>query len=90
MEEEKIVMEMDDGSEIEFTVLEKTTLGGRDYILVTDADEDEEDGECYVMRDVSEPDAEEAIYESVEDEAELNAVFRIFEEMLKGEIDIER
>ena len=89
MEEEKIIMLMDDGSEVEFTILEKTTLGGSDYILVTDAPDDE-DGECYVMRDVSEAGDEEAVYESVEDEAELDAVFKIFGEMLKDEIDIER
>ncbi len=89
MDEEKIVMLMDDGSEVEFTILEKTTLGGSDYILVTDAPEGE-DGECYVMKDVSEAGTEEAIYESVEDDQELDAVFRIFEEMLKDEMDIER
>ena len=63
MEEEKIIMQMDDGSEIEFTILEKTTLGGVDYILVTDAPEDEDT---------------------------LDEVFRVFSEMLKDEIDIER
>lgn len=89
MDEEKIVMLMDDGSEIEFTILEQTRLGGSDYILVTDAPDDE-DGECYVMKDVSEDGAEEATYESVEDEKELDAVFKIFEEMLKDEMEIER
>lgn len=89
MEEEKIIMLMDDGSEVEFAILEKTTLGGIDYILVTDAPDDE-DGECYVMRDVSEAGEEDAVYESVEDETELDAVFKIFGEMLKDEIDIER
>lgn len=89
MEEEKIIMQMDDGSEIEFTILEKTTLGGVDYILVTDAPEDE-DGECYVMRDISEAGSEEAVYESVGDEDTLDEVFRVFSEMLKDEIDIER
>ena len=89
MDDEKIIMQMDDGSEIEFTVLETTTLGGVNYILVTDAPDDE-DGECYVMKDISEEGAEEALYESVEDEKELDAVFGIFEKMLDGEIDIER
>ena len=37
--DDKIVMIMDDGTETEFTVLETTTLGGVDYILVTDAPE---------------------------------------------------
>ena len=44
--DEKIVMIMDDGTEVEFTVLETTSIGGTDYILVTDAPEDE-DGELY-------------------------------------------
>lgn len=89
MEDEKIIMEMDDGSEVEFTILEQTRLGGTEYILVTDAP-DGEDGECYVMKDVSADGDEEAVYESVEDEEELAAVFEIFEDMLKDEIDIER
>lgn len=89
MEDEKIIMEMDDGSEVEFTILEQTRLGETDYILVTDAP-DGEDGECYVMKDVSQTGDEEAVYESVEDEEELAAVFEVFEDMLKDEIDIER
>lgn len=89
MESDKIVMEMEDGSEIEFTILETTRLGGQDYLLVTDAPEDE-DGECYVMKDVSKDGDEEAVYESVQDEAELDAVFSVFEKLLDGEIDIER
>ena len=89
MDDEKIVMLMDDGSEVEFTILETTMLGGINYILVTDAPDDE-DGECYVMKDVSEEGTDEAIYESVEDETELESVFKIFEEMLKDEFDFER
>ena len=87
--EEKITMIMDDGSEVEFTILEQTVLGGVSYILVTDAPDDE-DGECYVMKDVSTEEDAESVYESVDDEKELDAVFKIFEEMLKDEMDIER
>lgn len=79
---------MDDGSEVEFTILDSTILGGRGYILVTDAPDDE-DGECYVMKDVSEPDDEEAVYESVADDEEFEAVFKVFQEQLKDELDIE-
>lgn len=87
--EEKITMIMDDGSEVEFSILEQTVLGGVSYILVTDAPDDE-DGECYVMKDVSTDEDAESVYESVDDEKELDAVFKIFEEMLKDEMDIER
>lgn len=89
MDTDQIIMQMEDGSEIEFTILETTKLGGVDYILVTDAPEDE-DGECYVMKDVSKDGDEEAVYESVEDEDELDAVFALFEKLLADEIDIER
>lgn len=78
---------MDDGSEVEFTILDSTIFGGKGYILVTDAPEDE-DGECYIMKDVSAPEDEEAVYESVADDKEADAVFEIFREQLKDEIDI--
>ena len=89
MEDDKIVMIMEDGSEQEFTILEQTVYNGSSYILVTDAPDDE-DGECYIMKDVSDPDDDEAVFESVEDDAEFDAVMGLFEEMLSGEIDIER
>ena len=87
MDDNKIVMIMDDGSEVEFTILDSTIFGGKGYILVTDAPEDE-DGECYIMKDVSAPEDEEAVYESVADDKEADAVFEIFREQLKDEIDI--
>ena len=87
--DEKIVMIMDDGTEAEFTVLETTRLGEVDYILVTDAPEDE-DGECYLMKDMSDPEDEEALYVDVEDEDEWESVMSVFEEMLKDEISIEK
>ena len=88
MDDNKIVMIMDDGSEVEFTIIDSTILNGNGYILVTDA-EDDEDGECYIMKDVSDPEDEEATYESVADDAEADAVFAVFKEQLKDEIDIE-
>lgn len=88
MDDDKIVMIMDDGSEVEFTILDSTVMAGTGYILVTDAPEDE-DGECYVMKDVSDPDDEEAVYESIMDEEEEKAVFKVFQEQLADEVDIE-
>ena len=88
MDDDKIVMIMDDGSEVEFTILDSCMYKGQGYILVTDAPEDE-DGECYIMKDVSSPEDEEACYESVADDAEADAVFEIFREQLGDDIDIE-
>ena len=44
-----ITMVTEDGDEVVFSVLEETRIHGKDYLLVTDAPEDE-DGECYILR----------------------------------------
>lgn len=70
----------------EFFVLEQTKIGGDVYILVTESDED--DALCLILKDTSAEDDTEAIYEIVEDETELLAVSKVFEELLE-DTDIE-
>jgi len=81
MEERKITL-VDDEQTIEFYVLEETKLNGKNYLLVTDAEDDDEDGDCYILRDMSDADDAEALYEFVEDEEELEGLMEIFEELL--------
>ena len=50
MEDNKILITMDDGTEVEYTVLETTVFGGSNYLLVTDAPDDE-DGECFIWKE---------------------------------------
>lgn len=88
MEDNKILITMDDGTEVEYTVLETTVFGGSNYLLVTDVPDDE-DGECFIWKEVSDPDDEEAVYENPDDD-EADAVMAIFQQMLEGEIDIEK
>lgn len=78
---EKIVFTPAGEEAVEFYVLEQTRLGGIDYILVTDSEED--DGEALILRDMSAPKEEEAVYEIVTDDKELNAVAAVFENMLE-------
>ncbi|MCI6715497.1 MAG: DUF1292 domain-containing protein [Lachnospiraceae bacterium] len=78
---EKIVFTPAGEEAVEFYVLEQTRLGGIDYILVTDSEED--DGEALILRDMSAPKEEEAVYEIVTDDEELNAVAAVFENMLE-------
>ncbi len=47
------------GKPLNFFVLEQTRLGGVDYILVTDSEDD--DAEALILKDVSAPEDEEAI-----------------------------
>lgn len=79
----KILLSAEDG-DIEMEILEQTTVQGVPYILVTDAEEDE-DGTCYIMKDISKPEDQEADYVFVEDDTELEAVFNIFETLMDGE-----
>lgn len=83
---EKITFVPDGEEAVDFYVLEQTTIGGVNYILVTDAEEDEE-GEAYILKDMSESDAEERVYSMVEDDTEFNAVSAVFENMLE-DIDL--
>ena len=78
---EKIVFTPAGEEAVEFYVLEQTRLGGIDYILVTDSEES--DGEALILRDMSAPEEEEAVYEIVADDEELNAVAAVFENMLE-------
>lgn len=81
--EDKIILTADDGTEAEFYVIEETRLGGNDYLLVADSDDD--DAECLILKDTSRAEDPDAVYELVEDETELDAVSKVFEELLSDE-----
>ena len=85
MEKIKFTFE-ETNEEVEFFVLEQTKVNGNSYILVTDSEEEE--AECLILKDTSAAEEKESIYEIVEDDVELNAVLKVFEELLE-DIDIE-
>lgn len=84
---EKITFCPEEGGAVDFYVLEQTRLGGIDYILVTDSDED--DGEALILKDISAPEDAESIYEIVDDDEELDAVAAIFSSML-DDVELEK
>ena len=73
--------------EVDFFVLEQTKVNGISYILVTDSEEDDE--ECLIVKDTSEENAPESVYEIVDDDVELTAIAKVFEELLE-DVEIER
>lgn len=84
---EKIQFTFDETNEtVEFFVLEQTMINGTGYILVTDSEED--DAECLILKDTSAMDDSDSVYEIVEDDTELIAVSKVFEELLE-DVDIE-
>lgn len=56
------------------------------YLLVSDSMDDE--ANAYILKDVSEDTDSEACYEMVEDENELQAVYKVFEQMFE-DVDLE-
>lgn len=85
MEKIKFTFE-DTNEEVEFYVLEQTKVNGSNYILVTDSEEDE--AECLILKDTSAAEEQESLYEIVENDVELSAVLKVFEELLE-DVDIE-
>ncbi len=78
---EKIAFTPDGEETVWFYVLEKTKIGGINYILVTE----EEEGDCdaMILKEVSKEENAESVYEIVEEDTELSAVAAVFENLLQ-------
>ncbi len=83
--DEKIVLTDEAGGTITLYAVEETRVAGVNYLLAAD---EEGDGSCYILRDVSAAESPDAIYEIVEDEDELDYLLRIFKELVE-DIDLE-
>ena len=85
--EETIIFVDEDGNEIEMYVIEETRINNVNYLLVTDDEGDSEEAEAYILKDISNDEDEEAVYEIVDDESEVDYIGRVFSELLE-DIDI--
>ena len=81
-EEKMITLETEDGERVDFYVLEETRINGTNYLLVTDSEEDDEEGECYILKDQSKAEDADALYEFVEDDEEMDYLYKIFAELM--------
>ena len=85
-EEKKIILETEEGEQVDLYVLEETRINGMNYLLVTDTED--EDGECYILKDRSKAEETDALYEFVEDDDEIDYLFKIFTELI-DDMDVE-
>lgn len=84
---EKLKFELEDGTTVDFFIEEQTKVNGVNYLLVTDSQEEEAD--AYILKDISAEQDQMADYVMVEDEVELLALSKVFQEMLEDtEIDL--
>ena len=81
-----IVLNDEEGNEVEFEFLDLIEYKGTDYVVLLPTDED--DGEVVILQvEAEDPDNDEESYGSVDDPATLQAVFAIFTEKFKDEFD---
>ena len=84
--QKKVVFKSEDGENLEFHIVEQTTINNIRYILATDVMDDEV---AYILKETfSDSAKEESVFEFVEDERELDAISKVFEQLL-DDIDIE-
>ena len=83
---ESIKMLSPDGEVLSFYVVEQTRINNINYLLVEDADEE---GEAYIIKETfSDSEAQESVFEFVEEDNEFEALSKVFETLL-DEMDIE-
>ena len=85
---EPIYLPDEDGNEIKLFVVEETQLSGIKYLLVCESDNEEEDSDAYILKEVS-VDGDDVVYEFVEDDVEFDAVAKLFEELVGDDADID-
>ncbi|MBR1741995.1 MAG: DUF1292 domain-containing protein [Lachnospiraceae bacterium] len=78
---DSICFETEDGEEVRFFVIEETKLAGDNYLLVSDGMGEE--ATAYIMQEITEEN-EEKIYEMVEDGKKLEALSKVFSELIEN------
>lgn len=79
-----IVLNDEDGNEVEFEYLDAVEMDGKEYIILLPVEE-QENGEVVIFR--VEGDEENETYVGLDDEEEAEKVFNLFKEKAKDDFD---
>lgn len=82
-----IVLNDENGEEIEFEFLDLIEYEGEEYVVLLPNDEDDDAGEVVILKLEDTDSDDEESYVSVDDEDVLKAVFEIFKEKFKDEFN---
>ena len=84
---EKVIFTLEETDEkIEFFIQEETQLNGVKYLLVSENETG--DSDAYILREIQEQDGE-VTYEMVDDDNEVQALGKIFVELLDEDTNVE-
>ena len=81
-----IVFTGDNGENIEFEVIEQTTISGNNYLLVCTTDDGEE-SDAFILKEISKS-GDDVVYDEVIDDIEFTAVAKVFDELLDEGFDM--
>ncbi|MCX7922150.1 MAG: DUF1292 domain-containing protein [Clostridia bacterium] len=85
-----VVLVDEDGEEVEFEHIETIEKDGNEYVVLMPLDQDEaEEAEEVIILKIEHNEDGEDSFVTIEDEAELNAVFEEFKAMMEEEYDEE-
>ena len=89
MDENIIVLNDEEGKEVEFEFLDLIELDDEEYVVLLPADEEtDEPGEVVILKvEDTDSDSDEESQVGVEDEEVLNRVFQAFKDKFKDEFD---
>ncbi|KXL51849.1 hypothetical protein CLNEO_28210 [Anaerotignum neopropionicum] len=80
---ETVTMTEEDGTEVEFSIIDNVACGGERYLLVVETElMDDEETEALILKETS-INTDDVTYELVEDDAEFDRVAELFAQ--KGE-----
>ncbi|WP_028236059.1 DUF1292 domain-containing protein [Pseudobutyrivibrio sp. MD2005] len=85
---EPIYLPDEDGNQIKLFVLEETQLSGIKYLLVCDSEDENEDANASILKEIT-TEGDDVVYEFVEDDVEFDAVAKLFEELVGDDADID-
>ncbi len=78
LEFEVVTMTEDDGSEVEFSIIDNVTCGGDRYLLVVETEGmDDEESEALILKEVA-INTDDVTYELVDNDAEFDRVAELF------------
>lgn len=87
MKVESITFKDENNNDQDFYVVEQTRVNGINYLLV--ADTPEGDAEALILKEISDESAAEAEYVPVENQELLEALMKIFTELLEDDVEIQ-
>ena len=88
-EKKNIITLTSEDGDINVEVVAQTVIDGTTYLLVADVTDDDEDSDCYILKEILNNDSDFVDYEVVSDE-EADSVFDVFSGMLSDSIELKK